>query len=103
MKVAVEINRSRRIYSPRVRIHPMQSAVSSRQLRVQSAVGAVISLALTLCAPIGEASRPEGATETKQQVPKGQMPALGRPKETGDTVPLFDFDNYFLGKWTFEW
>ena len=31
------------------------------------------------------------------------MPTLGRPTETGDTVPLFDFDTYFLGKWTFEW
>ena len=38
-----------------------------------------------------------------QQVPKGQMPALGRPTESGDQVPLFDFDTYFLGKWTFEW
>jgi len=70
----------------------MQLAVGSRQLRVQSAVGAVISLALTWSAPI-----------VAQQVPKGQMPALGRPTETGDTVPLFDFDNYFLGKWSFEW
>ena len=70
----------------------MQSAVRSRQLRVQSRVGAVLSLALTLSAPIAA-----------QQVPKGQMPALGRPTETGDTVPLFDFDTYFLGKWNFEW
>ncbi len=32
------------------------------------------------------------------------MPALGRPTEASDTVPLFDFDEYFLGaKWTFEW
>jgi hypothetical protein len=38
-----------------------------------------------------------------QQVPKGQMPVLGRPTEGTDTVPLFDFDTYFLGKWTFEW
>lgn len=38
-----------------------------------------------------------------QQVPKGQMPTLGRPTESGDQVPLFDFDSYFLGKWTFEW
>lgn len=38
-----------------------------------------------------------------QQVPKGQMPALGRPTESGDEVPLLDFDTYFLGKWTFEW
>lgn len=38
-----------------------------------------------------------------QQVPKGQMPVLGRPTEGTDKVPLFDFDTYFLGKWTFEW
>ncbi len=38
-----------------------------------------------------------------QQVPKGQMPILGRPTESTDQVPLFDFDAYFLGKWAFEW
>ncbi len=70
----------------------MQSAVGSRQLRVRLRVGAVLSLAITLGAPIAA-----------QQVPKGQMPTLGRPTETGDAVPLFDFDTYFLGKWSFEW
>ena len=70
----------------------MRSAVGSRQLRVQLRVGAVLSLWLTLGAPIAA-----------QQVPKGQMPTLGRPTETGDAVPLFDFDTYFLGKWSFEW
>jgi hypothetical protein len=67
----------------------MQSAVRSRQLRVQSAV---FSLAFVLCAPVAA-----------QQVPKGQMPTLGRPTQSDDTVPLFDFDAYFIGKWTFEW
>jgi len=38
-----------------------------------------------------------------QQVPKGQMPTLGRPTQSDDPVPLLDFDTYFLGKWTFEW
>ena len=38
-----------------------------------------------------------------QQVPKGAMPTLGRPTEGTDTVPLLDFENYFVGKWTFEW
>jgi hypothetical protein len=52
----------------------------------------------------GEASRPERAKgDPAQQVPKGQMPALGRPTQTDDVVPLFDFDAYFVGKWTFEW
>lgn len=38
-----------------------------------------------------------------QQVPKGQMPTLGRATQSDDLVPLLDFDAYFLGKWTFEW
>jgi len=38
-----------------------------------------------------------------QEVPKGQMPTLGRATQTGDEVPLLDFDAYFVGKWTFEW
>ena len=38
-----------------------------------------------------------------QQVPKGQMPTLGRATQSDDQVPLLDFDAYFLGKWTFEW
>jgi hypothetical protein len=67
----------------------MQSTVGSRQLRV----GAVISLAVLCAIPIAA-----------QQVPKGQMPVLGRPTDGNkDAVPLFDFDTYFLGKWTFEW
>jgi hypothetical protein len=43
------------------------------------------------------------STIAAQQVPKGQMPTLGRPTDSNDKVPLFDFDTYFLGKWTFEW
>jgi len=43
------------------------------------------------------------ASLAAQQVPKGQMPTLGRPTEGTDEVPLFDFDTYFLAKWTFEW
>jgi hypothetical protein len=35
--------------------------------------------------------------------PKGQMPDLGRHTKHDDEIPLFDFDTYFLGKWTFEW
>lgn len=46
---------------------------------------------------------PAPQTPSTTQVPKGQMPALGRPTETADVVPTLDFDEYFLGKWTFEW
>jgi hypothetical protein len=39
----------------------------------------------------------------KTQLPKGQMPELGRPTKVGDELPLFNFDAYFPGSWTFEW
>jgi hypothetical protein len=46
------------------------------------------------------------ATQTSQGTPssppRGQMPALGRPTQAGDEIPLFDFDAYFLGTWTFD-
>ena len=46
-----------------------------------------------------------GAQQPADQkpLPKGQMPELGRPTKVGDELPLFDFDGYFAGKWTFEW
>jgi hypothetical protein len=37
------------------------------------------------------------------QLPKGQMPELGRPTQSDDLLPPFNFDDYFNGKWTFEW
>lgn len=40
-----------------------------------------------------------------QQLPpvRGQMPDLGRPTRGDDPLPLFNFNEYFTGKWTFEW
>lgn len=40
---------------------------------------------------------------TSQQLPRSQMPDLGRTTKADDEVPLFNFDEYFNGKWTFEW
>lgn len=37
------------------------------------------------------------------QPPRGQVPDRGRPTNPDDEVPLFDFERYFVGKWTFEW
>ncbi|MGH9383193.1 MAG: hypothetical protein ACRD2N_02725 [Vicinamibacterales bacterium] len=36
------------------------------------------------------------------QQPKGLAPDLGRPTRPDDKVPLLDFGNYFVGRWTFE-
>jgi hypothetical protein len=43
------------------------------------------------------------AQNATPQLPRGQMPDLGRTTKGDDVVPLFDFDAYFPGKWTFEW
>lgn len=37
------------------------------------------------------------------QTPKGQMPDLGRPTKGTDPLPIFNFDRYFTGTWSFEW
>src|SRR5438093_2630937 len=44
-----------------------------------------------------------GQAQTPTPPPKGQMPELGRPTKPDDQLPLFNFDEYFPGKWTFEW
>ena len=68
-------------------------------LAVASAVLAVL-LAATLDAqpPAPAQGQPPGQPQVR-----GQMPDLGRPTQETDQVPLFDFDDYFLGTWTFEW
>jgi hypothetical protein len=63
-----------------------------------SAAGVVLAAAVTLVA------QQQASAPAAPQTPKGQMPELGRPTESTDKVPLFNFDEYFLGgKWTFEW
>src|SRR5262245_23932927 len=42
-------------------------------------------------------------TPPQAPLPKGQMPDLGRPTKSDDALPPFNFDEYFPGKWTFEW
>ena len=43
------------------------------------------------------------AQQDKPQLPKSQMPDLGRPTRPNDEQPLFNFEDYFPGTWTFEW
>lgn len=43
------------------------------------------------------------AAQQPTQLPRGQMPDLGRHTRHDDEIPLFDFDAYFVGKWTFVW
>ena len=45
----------------------------------------------------------QDAQQRKADLPKGQMPDLGRPTDKDDALPLFDYETYFTGKWKFEW
>jgi hypothetical protein len=56
-----------------------------------------IALPLTLVAS------PRQPPQDKPQLPKSQMPDLGRPTRPNDEQPLFNFDEYFRGTWKFEW
>lgn len=56
------------------------------------ALGAVVALHTSIV-----------AAQDKPQLPKSQMPDLGRPTRPNDEQPLLDFDEYFLGSWKFEW
>ena len=44
-----------------------------------------------------------GSTGQQTQRPSSQIPDVGRPTKNTDPLPLFDFERYFLGRWTFEW
>ena len=66
-------------------------------MRFRFSTWAAVAFALTIAAS-STAQQPE-----KPPLPKGQMPELGRPTKVGDELPLFNFDDYFTGKWTFEW
>jgi uncharacterized protein DUF1579 len=43
------------------------------------------------------------ARQDKPQLPKSQVPDLGRPTRPTDEQPPFNFAEYFVGKWRFEW
>ena len=41
--------------------------------------------------------------QPQPQRPQGQIPDRGRPTQSGDEIPLFDYEAYFPGVWNFEW
>src|SRR4051794_40417854 len=57
----------------------------------------------TIAASVFAATIFAAAARAQQPLPKGQMPELGRPTKVTDELPLFNFDAYFPGTWTFEW
>src|SRR5688572_13972769 len=71
---------------------------------VEHVLVAAVLAASTFIAPIAGAGGQSGQPAAGQPpLPRGQMPDLGRTTKSDDEVPLFDFDAYFPGKWTFQW
>jgi len=54
-------------------------------------------------AAVALASALAAQQQDKPQLPKSQIPDLGRPTKVTDEQPLFSFEEYFPGKWNFEW
>jgi len=46
---------------------------------------------------------PNQQAQPQVQLPRSQLPDLGRPTKKDDPLPLLDFEKYFAGRWTFEW
>lgn len=66
----------------------------------------VVTAAAVLLAPAsGRVSGAPGQAAPQEARPAvtSQVPARGRPTRVDDEVPLFDFEAYFAGRWTFEW
>jgi hypothetical protein len=60
---------------------------------------------VAVCVALGGAmmsGQPTTSQTPSTGQPRGLAPNLGRPTRPDDEVPLFDFDTYFLGQWTFE-
>jgi len=65
------------------------------RLKTETTYSATVRLKADTTYTVLQTSRP--------QLPKGQMPDLGRPTKGEDELPPFNFADYFVGKWTFEW
>jgi hypothetical protein len=74
-------------------------------MQVCSRFGAASAVLAVLLAATLDAQPPAPSQDQLPGQPRvrGQMPDLGRPTLETDQVPLFNFDDYFLGTWTFEW
>jgi len=69
---------------------------------MNAAMTSPLRLAFVLAAVAASGASAQRGTESAQP-PKSQMPTLGRPTKPTDETPLFNFDDYFNGKWTFSW
>ena len=64
---------------------------------MRATLGTAIAAVMMIGAALSAQTSPQAPP------PKGQMPELGRPTKHDDQLPPLNFDEYFLGKWTFEW
>ena len=58
---------------------------------------------LAICVVVVALAANRAGGQDKPQLPKSQVPDLGRPTRVTDEQPPFSFEDYFPGKWNFEW
>lgn len=61
-----------------------------------------VSLGLVMTA-VGLLAPAAALAQLQPQRPQGQIPDRGRPTESSDETPIFDYDAYVPGIWEFEW
>jgi hypothetical protein len=69
-----------------------------RERGSRALVALIAANCLLVLAPAASAARSQQAA-----APKSQVPDRGRPTTPEDALPLFEFERYFSGAWTFEW
>lgn len=80
----------------------MRQGSTPRVVHIVSSVAAVLLLAAPPSIRVlAQTPQPPGGGQV--QLPTSQVPDRGRPTRVDDEMPLFSFEDYFLGAWTFEW
>ncbi len=67
--------------------------------RLRHLVARAAAAALVLCSTW----QPAAAQTPQPELPKSQVPTLGRPTKPDDPAPLLDFWAYFKGAWNVTW
>jgi hypothetical protein len=67
------------------------------------AIHETVGIALAVLIAVGCAAPSAAQQPPPQELPKSQVPTLGRPTKPDDPAPVLDFWSYFKGAWNVTW